>query len=301
MVASLIYDDEKQKVTGVKVIDRLTKAVTNYFAKIIFINAATINTNLILLNSKSKRFPNGLANDNSLLGKYVGFHNYRGSLTATRPGHLDSYYYGRRPCAIMIPNFRNVRKQDSKFLGGYMSFFTASRTSWGREVDGDQIGANYKRKLSQPGGWSIYMMMQGETIPKASNHLRLSNQQKDEWGIPQIITSIDYDENDELLFQDFMEQGEEMLKISGCENIRRHDSQQAPGLDIHTMGGVRMGNDPKTSLLNKYNQLHLCPNVFITDGACMTTMGVQNPSLTFMALTARAADYAAKQLKAGKF
>lgn len=298
VVHSVIYDEEKQRAVGVKVIDRLTKEAHFYYANIIFLNAATLNTNLILLNSTSNRFPNGLGNDNGLLGKYIAFHNYRGSLTAERKGNLDSYYFGRRPTAIMMPNFRNVNEQETDFKGGYMTFFTASRTSWSRSVEGEQIGAAFKEKISQPGGWSIYMMMQGETIPKVDNHVRLSPTQKDEWGVPQLITSVDYDENDEQMLQDFLEEGEKMLKVAGCENIKRHDSQQAPGLDIHVMGGARMGKDAKTSLVNEWNQLHECKNVFITDGACMTTTGVQNPSLTFMALTARAVDYAVKEWKA---
>ena len=300
VVHSIIYDAEKQKAVGVKVIDRLTKEVRDYFSKIIFVNAATINTNLILLNSKSERFPNGLGNDNGLLGKYLSFHNYRGSLTATRPGHLDNYYFGRRPTAIMIPNFRNVQQQDTNFNGGYMTFYTASRSSWSRAVEGEQIGAAFKEKISQPGGWAVYMMMQGETIPKATNHMRLSDEATDDWGIPQAIISVEYDENDERLLADFLEQGEAMLKAAGCEHIKKSDNHQAPGLDIHEMGGVRMGKDPKTSLLNEWNQLHACPNVFVTDGACMTTTGVQNPSLTFMALTARAANFAVKEVKTGR-
>ena len=144
------------------------------------------------------------------------------------------------------------------------------------------------------------MMMQGETVSKIENHIRLSTDKQDDWGVPQLIASVDYDANDEKLLQDFLVEGRAMLEAAGCKNIQQHDSHQAPGLDIHVMGGVRMGNDPKTSLLNKWNQLHLCPNVFVTDGACMTSTGVQNPSLTYMALTARAANYAANEVKAGR-
>jgi len=300
VVHSIIYDDQQEKVTGVRVIDRLTKQTTEYYARILFVNAASLNSNLILLNSTSRRFPNGLGNDNGLLGKYVAFHNYRGSMTATWEGNLDSYYYGRRPTAVMMPNFRNVNRQETDFLRGYMSFYTASRLGWSRPEKEHRIGADFKEKISQPGAWSIYMMMQGETIPKEENHVRLSEELTDEWGIPQLVTSIGYDDNDEKLLQDFLEQGAEMLERAGCKNVGLADSGQAPGLDIHTMGGVRMGRDPKTSLLNEWNQLHACPNVFVTDGACMTSTGTQNPSLTFMALTARAADYAVKQLKEGK-
>ena len=300
VVHSIIYDEDEKKAIGVKVIHRITKEVSHYYSKVIFINAATENTNLILLNSKSNRFPNGLGNVNGLLGKYIAFHNYRGTLTADRPGNLDQYYYGRRPTAIMMPNFRNVYQNDQDFKGGYMSFYTAARSSWSRKVEGEQIGADYKKKITQPGGWRVYMMMQGETIPKEENHFRLSEDLTDQWGIPQLIASVDYDENDIKLMNDFLEQGEAMLKAAGCENIRKNDSKQAPGLDIHVMGGVRMGKNPETSLLNEWNQLHQCPNVFVTDGACMTTTGVQNPSITYMALTARAADFAAKEILAGR-
>jgi choline dehydrogenase-like flavoprotein len=201
---------------------------------------------------------------------------------------------------MMMPNLRNVQQNETPFLGGSMTLFTASRAGWNRQVEGEQIGAAFKEKIAQPGGWTVYMMMQGETIPKASNHIRLSPDQTDEWGIPQAIIAVDYDENDEKLLSDFLEQGTAMLKVSGCTDIKQHDSQQAPGLDIHEMGGVRMGKDPNTSLLNRWNQLHTCPNVFVTDGACMTTTGVQNPSLTFMALTARAVNFAVKEVKAGR-
>lgn len=295
VVHSIIYDDATKKATGVKVIDAVTKEEIIFYAKIIFVNAACINTNLILLNSISKRFPNGLGNDNGLLGKYIAFHNYRGSITASYEGHLDQYYYGRRPTQVMMPNFRNVHKQETDFLRGYMVFFGASRGRAGA----DGVGADFKQAITEPGPWSIFMMMQGETIPKESNHVRLHPTLKDAWGIPQIVTSIDYDDNDEKLLQDFIKQGTEMLEKAGCTNIASYDSKQAPGLDIHEMGGVRMGRDLKTSLLNEWNQMHLCQNVFVTDGAAMTSTSTQNPSLTFMALTARAANYAVEQLKNG--
>jgi len=299
VVHSIIYDYKKGKATGVRVIDAHTKQATEYYAKIIFVNAAALNTNLILLNSTSGRFPNGLGNDNGLLGKYVAFQNYRGSLSARMDGYEDTYYYGRRPTAVMMPNFRNVYKQETDFLRGYMTFFTATRAGWGHQTGEPQIGGEYKDAISEAGNWDVFMMMQGETIPKETNHVYLSKDQKDEWGIPLLAISVDYDDNDVKSLNDFLQQGAEMLDKAGCKNISAYDSKQAPGLDIHEVGGVRMGKDPKTSLLNKWNQLHSCPNVFITDGACMTSTGVQNPSLTFMAMTARAANYAIEELKKG--
>lgn len=298
VVHSIIYDDQKEKVTGVRVVDRETKSVTEYFAKVIFLNASALNSNLILLNSTSNRFPNGLGNDSGILGKYIAFHNYRGNISASFEGWEDKYYFGRRPTAVMMPNFRNVKKQEMDFLRGYMTFFTAGRGGWGGRRD-LPFGADFKEQNSVPGPWHVFMMMQGETIPKESKLVSLSPTEKDAWGIPLLQVNVDYDDNDEKILKDFFEQGSEMLSKAGCKDIRTSDSKQAPGLDIHEMGGVRMGRDPESSLLNGWNQMHACKNVFVTDGACMTSTGTQNPSITYMALTARAADYAVKQLKAG--
>ncbi|SFO68246.1 Choline dehydrogenase [Algoriphagus ornithinivorans] len=298
VVHSVIWDEEKGKAVGVKVIDRITKEEKDYFAKIIFLNASALNTNLILMNSTSRRFPEGLGNESGVLGKYIAFHNYRGTISAKYEGFEDQYYFGRRPTAVMMPNFRNVKKQEMDFLRGYMTFYSAGRSGFGH-ADVRGFGAEFKKANTQPGPWNVFMMMQGETIPKESNQVSLSKDQKDEWGIPLLQVSVDYDENDEKILQDFHQQGEEMLEKAGCVNIRKSDSKQAPGLDIHEMGGVRMGRDPQTSLLNEFNQMHHAPNVFVTDGACMTSTGTQNPSITYMALTARAVDHAVKELKKG--
>jgi choline dehydrogenase-like flavoprotein len=296
VVHSIIYDERLEKVTGVRVVDTETKELHEYFAKVIFLNASTLNSNLILLNSVSDRFPNGLGNDNGLLGKHIAFHNYRGTIGATFPGYEDKYYFGRRPTAVMMPNFRNVKKQEMDFLRGYMTFYTAGRGGWG-SAGNTPFGAAFKEANSEPGPWSVFMMMQGETIPKEVNQVQLSTTEKDAWGIPLLKINVDYDENDQKIIEDFWNQGTEMLEKAGCENIRTNDSKQAPGLDIHEMGGVRMGRDPKTSLLNGWNQLHACPNVIVTDGACMTSTGTQNPSITYMALAARAVDHAINTLK----
>jgi choline dehydrogenase-like flavoprotein len=299
VVHSIIYDSKKGKATGVRVIDAHTKEVTDYFAKVIFLNAAALNSNLILLNSTSDRFPEGLGNDNGLLGKYIVFQNYRGSLSSDIDGFKDKYYSGRRPASTLIPNFRNVYKQETDFLRGYMSFLSARRESWGHDVEGDQVGENYKNNISEPGDWKVGMTISGEVIPKETNHVRLDKGKKDEWGMPLLTVSVDYDDNDEKLLKDFFEQGAQMLEKAGCKNIKTRDSKQAPGLDIHEMGGVRMGKDPKTSILNKWNQVHSCQNVFVTDGSCMTSSGTSSPSLTFMAFTARAANHAIEELKKG--
>ncbi|GAB2651761.1 GMC family oxidoreductase [Flavihumibacter cheonanensis] len=298
VVHSVIYDDAKQKATGVRVIDAVSKQATEYFAKVIFVNAAALNTNLILLNSTSNRFPNGLGNDSGLLGKYVAFHNYRARISAVHEGHLDKNSSGgRRPNSGYIPRFRNVKKQETNFLRGYAAGFGASRYNQGAEGWGEDL----KKSLLNPtlGPWYVGSHMMGETIPKESGQVSLDASKKDEWGIPLLHVKVDYDDNDEKMVKDYLEQLTEMFTVAGFKNIETVDSKQAPGLDIHEMGGVRMGHDPKTSLLNKWNQLHHCKNVFVTDGACMTSTATQNPSLTYMALTARAADYAFNALKTG--
>ncbi|HEX9512228.1 MAG TPA: GMC family oxidoreductase [Puia sp.] len=298
VVHSIIYDERKGKATGVRVIDANTKETTEYFARILFLNASTLNSNLILLNSVSRRYPDGFGNDNGLLGKYVCFQNYRGSLGGTIDGYEDKYYYGRKPAESMMANFRNLHKQDTDFVGGYMAFMGASRPR-GKEETAGPIGAAYKEALSQPGGWNMYMYMQGETIPKKTNQVSLHKDKKDPWGIPLLVTDVSYDDNDEKLLKDFLTQSAEMLDNIGVKNITQYDNHWAPGRDIHEMGGCRMGKDPKTSLLNKWNQFHDCPNVFVTDGACMTSTANQSPSILYMALTARAANYAVEELKKG--
>ena len=299
VVHSILYDDKKGKAIGVKVIDANTHQETDYFARVIFMNASALNSNLILLNSTSSRFPNGFGNDNGLLGKYVCFQNYRGSAGGSIEGYEDKYYYGRRTAECMMANFRNLGKNDMDFVGGYMAFMACYRER-GTEppVDGG-IGAAYKTAMSEAGPWKVYMYMQGETVPKETNHVRLSTDKKDQWGIPLLVTSVDYDNNDEKLLQDFLTQSSEMLGKSGVKDLQTYDNHWAPGRDIHEMGGCRMGKDPRTSLLNKWNQFHQCKNVFVTDGACMTSTGNQSPSILYMALTARAATHAVEEMKRG--
>ncbi|GGB21223.1 GMC oxidoreductase [Puia dinghuensis] len=299
VVHSIIYDEQKGKATGVRIIDTNTHAAIEYFARIIFVNAAALNSNLVLLHSTSRRWPNGLGNDNGLLGKYVAFQNYRGSLGGTVDGFRDKYYYGRRPSECMMANFRNLKKQDTDFVGGYMAFMGSYRSTDDGSALPEQIGAAFKEACSLPGGWGMYMYMQGETIPKETNTVSLHPTEKDQWGIPLLVTKVDYDDNDERLLKDFLTQSAEMLDRIGVKNITQHDNHWAPGRDIHEMGGCRMGKDPKTSLLNGHNQLHGCKNVFVTDGACMTSTGNQSPSILYMALTARAANYAVAEMKKG--
>lgn len=296
VVESILYDEQKGKAIGVRVIDRHTKESIEFYAKVIFVNASTINSNSILLNSKSSRFPNGLGNDNGLMGKFITCHNYRGKGYATFEGFLDKFNDGRNPGHAYVPRFRNVYRQETDFLRGYAIGMSGSRQLDG---NGELIGDALRDKLLNPsyGQWGMSAWMQGEVVPEESNHLRLSTEEKDKYGIPKIIMSVEWKDNDHKMTADFVQQQTEMYERMGFKNIKVEDSGAPPGSDIHEMGGVRMGNDPKTSLLNKYNQLHGCKNVFVTDGACMTSGSTQNPTLTFMTLAARAANHALEELK----
>ncbi len=306
VVHSIIYEEQKaggvpNKATGVRVVDATTGQMMEFYAKIIFVNGSALNTNLILLNSISSRFPNGLGNDSGLLGKFVAWHNYRGKISAQYDGFLDKTTDGKNPSNGYIPRFRNLLKQEtsgpaSRFLRGYAVGVGGGR---GMVQNRDGFGLDLKERLlhPQPGPWNVSGWMMGETVPLETNHVRLDPKLTDKYGIPQLITSAKWTENDDKMVADYLEQMTEMFTLAGFTNIKAVDTHANPGSDIHEMGGARMGKDPKTSVLNQWNQLHACKNVFVTDGACMTSTATQNPSLTYMALTARAANYAVSQLK----
>ncbi len=296
VVHSIIYDEKKERATGVRIIDGTTNEMIEYYAKVIFVNASALNSNAILLNSTSSRFPNGLGNDNGVLGKYVAWHNYRGKAGADYEGFKDKRTDGRNPSNAYIPRFRNVFKQDSNFLRGYAIGIGGGR---GHKTDTRPIGGELRENLLHPplGNWHVSSWMMGETVPIESNHVRLHEQLKDKYGIPQLIISCDWTENDDKMVEDYVQQSKEMFEKAGFTNIDAVDQKTPPGSDIHEMGGVRMGLDPKTSMLNGWNQMHACKNVLVTDGACMTSTGTQNPTLTFMAITARAANHAIEEMK----
>lgn len=300
VVHSILYDEESGKATGVKVIDAESLEELDFFADVIFVNASALNTNLILLNSKSDRFPEGLGNDNGLLGKYVAFHNYTARISAEYDGLLEYRTDGRNPAGGgYIPNFRNVDRQETDFLRGWAATFGAGRSQI-RDTNG--VGDTLKNALLEDSKWSnwrIHSHMMAETIPEEDNRVWLDADKTDKWGVPLLHISIDYAEDDWQRRKDYYEQMTAMYEAAGFTNIRTSDDGRRPGNDIHEMGGVRMGHDAKTSLLNKWNQLHLCKNVYVTDGACMTSTATQNPTLTYMALTARAVDHAVKSLKNG--
>ncbi len=297
VVHSIIYDDKKDRAIGVRVIDRLTHEMMDFHARIIFVNASTINSNAILLNSKSNRFPNGLGNDSGVLGKYLSWHNYRGKANAQYEGFTDKRTDGRNPSNAYIPRFRNVRKQEMDFLRGYAIGIGGGR---GTNSDISMIGDQLRENILNPkyGRWNISSWMMGECVPSEDNHMRLHHELVDKYKIPQIVLSCEWKENDDKMVNDYVEQSKAMFEAAGFTNITANDTKSAPGSDIHEMGGVRMGHDPKTSMLNSWNQVHACKNVFVTDGACMTSTSTQNPTLTFMAITARAANHAVEELKA---
>jgi len=300
VVHSIIYDEQKQKATGVRVIDTNTKETTEYFAKIIFVNAGTLNSTLLLMNSTSSRFPNGLGNDSGVLGHYLMDHNYRGRVSGEFEGFEDKYYYGRRPTGVYIPRFRNFRDdKQTEFLRGYAFACRGSREGWGRGNGEVTFGEELKNELTKPGPWRWGMTGMGECLPDYDNKVTLNKDQKDEWDMPLLQFDCEYKENEEKMLKDILATGAEMLETAGFKNIRTLDNQSVPGHGIHEMGTARMGRDPKTSILNGNNQVHTVPNVFVSDGACMTSSACQNPSLTYMALTARAANIAVDELKKG--
>jgi choline dehydrogenase-like flavoprotein len=266
---------------------------------VIFVNASALNTNLILLNSISARFPDGLGNDSGMLGKYIGFHNFRGRVMAEYEGFENSKPGGYSAGSAFMPRFQNVQSQQTDFLRGYNTMIFSRLI---QDDYKDYWGTELKEMLLNPklGRWLISAHMMGETIPKETNRVYLDKEKKDKYGLPQLRISVEYDDNDEKMLNHFFTSFTEMFAKAGYTNIRQQDTKRNPGNANHEMGGARMGKDPETSILNQWNQIHGCKNVFVTDGACMTSTSSQNPSLTYMALTARAANYAFEALKKGE-
>ena len=298
VVHSLIYDEAKGRATGVRVIDAATREVTEFFARILFVNAGTLNSTLILLNSTSARFPNGFGNDSDQLGRNLMDHIYRVKMTARHEGFRDRATFGFRPTGALMPRFRNIGDdRQSDFVRGYAFSVFGSRARGNLGPDDPTIGPEYKRRLSELGPWGLYMGSMAEHLPYADNRVTLSPDKVDAWGMPLLSIHCTHRENEEAMVRDMMNTARETAEAAGCTDIRVWDNKEAPGLGIHEMGTARMGRDPRTSVLNAHNQVHAAPNVFVSDGACMTSAACQNPSLTYMAITARAADHAVSELK----
>ena len=297
VVSEILFDNAKQKATGVRVIDTVTKDVREYFAKIIFVCGSTVATTALLLNSKSSRFQNGLGNDSGELGHNLMDHHFRVGAAGTWEGDEDKYYIGRRANGIYIPRYRNIGNDKRDYLRGFGYQGGGSRQSWNRGVNDMSFGADYKDSMTKPGPWTMNLGGFGETLPYHENKMYLDPTTKDKWGIPVVVFDAEFKENEMKMRKDMMEDAKEMLESAGLKNVRAFDNGSYPGMAIHEMGTARMGRDPKTSVLNGNNQLHAVKNVFVTDGACMTSTSCVNPSLTYMALTARAADFAVKESK----
>ena len=293
LVNKVLYNEQKQRASGVEVIDTETNEITVFYSKVIFLNASTVATTAILLNSVSARFPNGLGNGSNQVGRNLMDHHKGLSASATVDGFEDSYYFGRRPTNIYVPRFKNIHNAETKFLRGY--HFGASASRGTKHIDG--IGAGLKEAATEPGGWQINMYAFGECLPYSENRITLNHDKKDKWGRPLIHIDCEFKENEKAMHTDMGEVAKEMLEAAGCKNINISNDISFPGNANHEMGTARMGHDAKTAVLNSFNQMHEVPNVFITDGSCMVSSSCVNPSLTYMALTARACDYAVKEMK----
>lgn len=302
VVEGLDYDPESKKVSGVRVINTNNMEKTTYSSKLVFLCASTIASTQILLNSRSELFPDGLANRSGALGRYLMDHTSGVGAFGVMPGYLDKYTIGNRPNGIYIPRFRNLtdNHEEVDFLRGYGYQGGAVRMDWkmmSGQVKG--FGTRFKQALRAPGPWMAYLVAFGEHLPNAESRLVLDKVKRDSFGIPQVRFDSVYGVNETKMSKDMMDQAKEMLKVSGAINVSGFNRDASPGSAIHEMGTARMGNNPAESVLNRWNQAHDISNLFVTDGACMTSSSCVNPSITYMALTARAVDYAVKQLQAG--
>jgi choline dehydrogenase-like flavoprotein len=297
VVHSLIFDPATRKVSGVRVIDSQTRKSIEFKARIFFINASALESTRILLNSTSPEFPNGLANSSGELGHNLMDHHMGAGASGSMPGHEDKMPFGNRPNGIYIPRFRNVKTKQKEFLRGYGYQGGGSREGWGRGLRMSGFGADFKNALKKPGPWRMSIGGFGECLSSHDNYVEIQKDKLDAWGIPTLKINCAWGANEQAMSRDIAVQAAEMLAAAGAKDIYVFQEMSPPGLAIHEMGTARMGRDPKTSVLNEHNQAHDVKNLFMTDGACMVSNSCVNPSLTYMALTARACDYAVGQIK----
>jgi choline dehydrogenase-like flavoprotein len=297
VVHSLIFDPDTRTVTGARVIDSQTKSPVEFKGRIIFLCASTLESTRILLNSATPEFPNGLANSSGELGHNLMDHHMGAGATGSMPGHEDKVPFGNRPNGIYVPRFRNVKTKQKDFLRGYGYQGAGGRDGWGRGSNRPGLGAEFKDSLKEPGAWRMSIGSFGECLPDHSNYVEINKDKLDAWGIPTLKINVQWRENERAMFRDAAVQAAEMLAVAGARDISIEQEMSAPGLAIHEMGTARMGRDPKTSVLNPHNQAHDIKNLFLPDGACMVSSSCVNPSLTYMALTARACDYAVTQMQ----
>lgn len=299
IVTKILYDKDTKKATGVEVLDAETNKTYEYYSKVIFLNASTLNSTWILMNSATDVWDGGLGSSSGELGHNLMDHHFRLGASGRMEGFDDKYYFGRRPTGIYIPRFRNIGNDKRDYIRGFGYQGGASREGWSRSIAEMNIGADFKDALCEPGGWNMGITAFGETLPYHENKISLDKTKKDKWGLNVLSIDAEIKDNELKMRKDMMEDGKEMLEMAGLKDVKTFDSGYALGQGIHEMGTARMGRDPKTSVLNQFNQVWDAPNVYVTDGAAMTSAACQNPSLTYMALTARAVDHAVIELKKG--
>lgn len=299
IVTHILFDEETQKAKGVAILDAETRETKEFYAKIIFCNASALATTQILLNSVSERFPYGFGNDSGELGHNLMDHHFRLGAEGDTDLFGDKYFKGRRPNGIYIPRFRNLDRGSKMkdYIRGYGYQGGGSREGWARHIKEAMIGEDFKNAIHVPGNWKMGLMAFGECLPYHENKVTLNQEVRDIYDQPTLSIDCEWKENELKMREDMMIAAAEMLEAAGLKNVKTYDKGCNPGLGIHEMGTARMGRDPKTSVLNNFNQVHAAKNVFISDGSCMTSAACQNPSLTYMALTARAANYAVEELK----
>jgi choline dehydrogenase-like flavoprotein len=299
IVTKILYDKDTKKAKGVEVLDAETNQTYEYLAKIVFLNASSFNSTWVLMNSATDIWPEGLGSSSGELGHNAMDHHFRLGARGEAEGYDDKYYFGRRPNGLYVPRFVNILDDKRDYVRGFGYQGSASRQGWKREIAEMNIGGEYKDALSEPGKWTLGITAFGEILPYHENRIFLDKEKKDKWGLPVLAIDVEIKENELKMRKDMMNEGAAMLEAAGLKNVKTFDDGYGFGQGIHEMGTARMGRDPKTSVLNEWNQVWDAKNVFVTDGACMTSGACVNPSLTYMALTARAADYAVSELKKG--
>jgi choline dehydrogenase-like flavoprotein len=302
LVAEILFDEKRNRASGVRVVDQHSKRVSEYYATVVFLNASTIATAALLLNSVSRTFPNGLGNTSGQVGRNLMDHFMGPGAVGEFDGFKDKYYSGRRPNGIYIPRFRNLDRSTRRadYVRGFGAQGWGSRRSWQDLIQSPGFGEDYKKQLLAPGPWALVLAVWGETLPRSENRVTLDKVKKDAWGLPLVRVTFEFGENERAMGADANQSVAEMLERVGFTKVAVSNHGFLPGGSaVHEMGTARMGRDPRTSVLNAFNQMHDVKNVFITDGSCMTSSACQNPSLTYMALTARACHYAVDELKKG--
>jgi choline dehydrogenase-like flavoprotein len=293
----IIYDKDTKKAKGVRILDAMDNKTYDYFSKIVFVNASALNSAWLLMNSATDIWPGGLGSSCGELGHNLMDHHFRVGASGTVEGYEDKYYYGKRPNGIYVVRYRNLDGEKRDYIRGFGYQGSAGRSGWAREIAELNIGGEYKDALSEPGQWTMGMTGFGEMLPYHENKITLDKNKTDKWGMPVLAIDCEIKDNERKMRVDMGNDAKEMLEAAGVKNVSIYDNDYYPGMGIHEMGTARMGKDPKTSVLNEWNQVWDAQNVFVTDGACMTSASCVNPSLTYMALTARACDHAVKELK----